>query len=218
MEELLAEVPRKWEKLGDAVLLPRGSFAHGAYALPSVALALWPTVARALHAELVAKQDEIKQNGMRQSQVRLLWGREDGWVEHWEGGVVYGLDITRVMFSSGNVTEKARMGSLECKGEVVVDWYAGIGYYTIPLLVKAQAQHVFACEWNPDSVKALNFNLQVRGGARRLARARVCASYPSSRAEVCLRLSDPSLFEPGSLRESPNCEPLQCTSENVSYN
>jgi tRNA G37 N-methylase Trm5 len=27
-----------------------------------------------------------------------------------EGGVLYGLDVTKCMFSSGNVTEKARMG------------------------------------------------------------------------------------------------------------
>lgn len=31
------------------------------------------------------------------------------------------------MFSSGNGTEKARMGKVARKGEVVVDLYAGIG-------------------------------------------------------------------------------------------
>lgn len=33
----------------------------------------------------------------------------------------------RVMFSSGNGTEKARMGKTARRGEVVVDLYAGIG-------------------------------------------------------------------------------------------
>ena len=58
-------------------------------------------------------------------------------MEHKENGIFYCLDITRCMFSSGNVTEKARMGRLQCTGETVVDLFAGIGYYTLPLLVHA---------------------------------------------------------------------------------
>ena len=41
------------------------------------------------------------------------------------------------MFSSGNTTERQRMGRLQCAGETVVDLYAGIGYYTLPFLCKA---------------------------------------------------------------------------------
>lgn len=67
----------------------------------------------------------------------MLLRGSDGWVRHLEGGVVYSLDITCCMFSSGNVTERTRMGRLHCKGETVVDLFAGIGYYTLPLLVHA---------------------------------------------------------------------------------
>lgn len=41
----------------------------------------------------------------------------------------------------------------------MVDLYAGVGYYTLPLLVHAHAKHIHACEWNPDSVAALRHNL-----------------------------------------------------------
>lgn len=44
-------------------------------------------------------------------------------------------------------------------GEVVVDLYAGIGYFTLPFLVHAGAAHVYACEWNPAAVEALKRNL-----------------------------------------------------------
>lgn len=74
--------------------------------------------------------------GTRDSKAVLLKGK-DGWVEHRENGILYCLDVTRCMFSSGNVTEKARMGRLACCGETVVDLFAGIGYYTLPLLVHA---------------------------------------------------------------------------------
>ena len=50
-------------------------------------------------------------------------------------------------------------------GEVIVDLYAGIGYYTIPFLVHGGASCVHACEWNPNSTTALKANL-VRAGVR----------------------------------------------------
>jgi tRNA wybutosine-synthesizing protein 3 len=62
---------------------------------------------------------------------------DNGWVRHREAGVTYVLDVTRCMFSSGNTSERARMGRLNCSGETIVDLFAGIGYFTIPLLARA---------------------------------------------------------------------------------
>lgn len=68
------------------------------------------------------------------------------------------------MFSRGNVTEKKRFGaSLVQRGERVLDLYAGIGYYTLPALLLGNAQHVYACEWNPDALLALRYNLTQNG-------------------------------------------------------
>ena len=36
---------------------------------------------------------------------------------------------------------------------------SGIGYWVLPFLVHARAEHVIACEWNPASVSALRHNL-----------------------------------------------------------
>lgn len=80
--------------------------------------------------------------GTRDSQAVLLLG-EDSWVTHRENGIVYCLDVCRCMFSSGNVTEKARMGRLQCAGESVLDMFAGIGYYTLPILLHAGACQTF---------------------------------------------------------------------------
>lgn len=65
------------------------------------------------------------------------------------------------MFSFGNITEKLRIASFNCRDETVVDLYAGIGYFTLPYLLHAGAAHVHACEWNPDAVEALKRNLQL---------------------------------------------------------
>ena len=65
------------------------------------------------------------------------------------------------MFSRGNITEKLRIASWDCSSEVVVDLYAGIGYFTLPYLLKAKARHLHACEWNSAAVAALRKNLQL---------------------------------------------------------
>ena len=65
------------------------------------------------------------------------------------------LDVTKVMFSSGNVSERHRIGDIDMTGEVVVDAFSGIGYYTLPMLVRSNAEHVYACELNPNSIVAL---------------------------------------------------------------
>ena len=94
---------------------------------------------------------------MRSAQVELLYG-ENGWVEVKDNGLVYGFDATKVMYSSGNVTERHRMATLQAEGDIVIDAYAGIGYYTMQLLVHANVGHVHACEINPNSIHALEWS------------------------------------------------------------
>lgn len=93
-----------------------------------------------------------------------------GWITVKENGISYSFDITRVMFCSGNVTERTRMASPPIRdidtesSEVIVDLYAGIGYYTIPFLrYHTRTTHVHCCEWNKDSLVALRFNLEANG-------------------------------------------------------
>lgn len=65
-------------------------------------------------------------DGLRTPRVTLLLG-QDGWVEHVDNGIRYTFDVTKCMFSPGNITEKLRVASLPCSGEVLVDLYAGNG-------------------------------------------------------------------------------------------
>ena len=63
------------------------------------------------------------------------------------------------MFSPGNISEKIRISNFNCRDEVVVDLYAGIGYFVLPYLIHAKAKLVHACEWNPHAVEALEKSL-----------------------------------------------------------
>ena len=151
-QELLGvELPRRWEILEDLVLLPEESLLDGDSDT-------WMGVCRALKVRRVARQAEVDPGPMRQSRAELLHGSH-GWVNHLENGVRYVFDATRVMFSSGNITERRRMGEIDAAGDVIVDLFAGIGYYTIPLLARAGASVVQACEMNPDSIEGLTKGL-----------------------------------------------------------
>lgn len=129
---------------------------------------VWEVVAGALQCEKLGVQAAVAANGFRESRVELRWPPgADGLVQHRENGLVYEFDAARCMFSSGNVTEKARVATFRCQGETVVDLYAGIGYYTLPYLAHAGARHLFACEWNPVACAALRRNLELNGVAGR---------------------------------------------------
>ncbi|XP_025938521.1 tRNA wybutosine-synthesizing protein 2 homolog [Apteryx rowi] len=159
-EELERDVPRSWQRHGDLVLLSEDNF--GAALWEKLGPALWETVASALGARRVAKRGRVSPGGMRSPSVTLLLG-QDGWVEHVDNGIRYTFDVTKCMFSPGNITEKLRVASLPCSGEVLVDLYAGIGYFTLPYLVHAAAAFAHACEWNRHAVEALQRNLVLNG-------------------------------------------------------
>jgi len=157
-KELLKSVPTKWEKHGDLLLLPTGSFS-GWNNLAGEKL--WGLVANSLGGKRLGIKGEIS-GSERRPDVELLLG-EEGWVTHKEHGIEYSFDVTKSMFSAGNLPERGRLGDLDCSGETILDLYAGIGYYTLPLLVRAGAAHVHACEWSEDAVFALNHNLVANG-------------------------------------------------------
>ena len=163
-EHLAQETPTRWEKLGDLVLIPAHAFAAADF--KSFENELYVMVARVLGAARIARQAPVSQGPKRESRAVMLFPEgADGWVETKELGVTYGLDVTKVMFSSGNGTEKNRMGSVQAQGETIVDLFAGIGYYTLQLLKHAGAAKVYACEWNPNSCAALRHNLSVNNVA-----------------------------------------------------
>ncbi|RLM85219.1 tRNA wybutosine-synthesizing protein 2/3/4 isoform X2 [Panicum miliaceum] len=155
--QLLEQLPARWETLGDIIILPKTCFKDPLW--ESVSEELWPLIAKSLGAQRLARQGKIMPNGTRDSTLELLLG-DNGWVTHHENGIRYSLDATKCMFSSGNRSEKLRMGQLNCRDEVVVDLFAGIGYFVLPFLVKANAKFVYACEWNPHALEALRRNVR----------------------------------------------------------
>ncbi|KAM1108590.1 hypothetical protein ACFX2B_005165 [Malus domestica] len=155
--ELLEELPARWERLGDIVVLPATSFKNPIW--DSLGMELWHVISKSLNAHCLARQGRVASTATRDSTLEILVG-DNGWVEHRENGILYSFDATKCMFSWGNLSEKLRMASMNCRNEIVVDLFAGIGYFVLPFLVRANAKLVYACEWNPHAVEALRRNVQ----------------------------------------------------------
>ncbi|XP_006818664.1 tRNA wybutosine-synthesizing protein 2 homolog [Saccoglossus kowalevskii] len=170
------DIPRHWEKHNDLVLFPDCVFTHRLW--KDLENDLWRVVADATGVSRVAKKSRITSDGYRTPMVYLLLGN-NGWVEHTDNGIRYTYDVTKCMFSIGNITEKLRIAKMCCQGETIVDLYTGIGYFTLPYLVHAGASLVHACEWNLNAVEALRKSLVLNGVQDK------CIIHIGNNREVC---------------------------------
>lgn len=163
-EKLQSDLPRRWERFDNVALLPLHSFTSDLWS-EIISETWWAKVAEALEVERLFRKGEIK-GERRESTAELLYG--DGVdVERIEHGVRFVYRITECMFSQGNLNERARMGRIDVEGERILDLYAGIGYYTLPLLVGSKTTEVTATEWNPNAIRDLRKGLRKNGVANR---------------------------------------------------
>eukprot|EP01127_Copromyxa_protea_P002152 TRINITY_DN12042_c0_g1_i1.p1 TRINITY_DN12042_c0_g1~~TRINITY_DN12042_c0_g1_i1.p1 ORF type:complete len:385 (+),score=63.48 TRINITY_DN12042_c0_g1_i1:1-1155(+) len=82
---------------------------------------------------------------------------------HVENSVKYKFDVQRVMYSPGNGTERIRIARLPLSttGEIVVDMFCGLGYFSLPLAKfhPENVQKLIAIEKNPTSFHYLQQNV-----------------------------------------------------------
>ena len=146
-------LPRRWEKLGDSVLLK----------IPTQLYEYKNSVGRiyaeALNVKAVYHYGEIV-GKKRLPTAELVYGN-GGDVIHVENGVKFLLNPSRVMFSSGNLKERMRMAKIARSDDVVVDMFAGIGYFSIPIAFRAE--RIYAIEFNRTAYEYLCKNIEING-------------------------------------------------------
>eukprot|EP00913_Durusdinium_trenchii_P022542 g21174.t1 len=143
--------------------------------------ALWQTGALSLtRAERLGSKamdpdggQEIRvDDEVRGGNVQVLAGSGSPWVVvPGPRGVRYSFDITKCMFSEGNAAEKERVAAWPVQGETILDMsvtrhlgVAGhLGVSETGVASRTQAEHVFACEWNPHALEGLREGLRLLG-------------------------------------------------------
>jgi tRNA wybutosine-synthesizing protein 2 len=149
-------LPRKWEKIGDILIM---RFPEE---IAQFKIQVAKTYAEVLEAKTVCEDLGGISGVYRVPSLKVILGTDTETI-HYENGIHYMMDVERVMFSSGNVDERQRMSNIDCSGETVVDMFAGIGYFTLPLVVHGNPRKVIACEINPDAQHYLEKNLKLNG-------------------------------------------------------
>ncbi|MDR0913308.1 MAG: hypothetical protein LBM96_12045, partial [Methanobrevibacter sp.] len=91
---------------------------------------------------------------------KILYGNETETI-HKENGCYFKLDLKKVMWSKGNVNERLRIAKLVNDNEIILDMFAGIGYFSIPIAVHSNPKTIYSIEINPDSYYYLNKNIEL---------------------------------------------------------
>ena len=96
----------------------------------------------------------------REPKLKKLAG--DGTVTiHKEHGCLFKIDVEKIMWSKGNHRERIRLIDQVKRGEVIVDMFAGIGYFSIPLAKHTKAKKIYAVELNPVAFSYLLDNIKL---------------------------------------------------------
>ena len=140
---VIGDLPKKWEKIGDILILR----------IPE-SLSEYQECVAAVYADVLNCRSVLNEYGIilgvcRTPQMTLVYGDANTETVHIENSVRFRLDPQRIMFSSGNIGERKRMAMIAKGGEQVVDLFAGIGYFTIPMAVFSKPKRIIACEINP---------------------------------------------------------------------
>jgi tRNA wybutosine-synthesizing protein 2 len=151
--DLISNIPSKWEKTGDVLTIK----------LPT-RLKMYEKEIGKIYADVLncktVLNDKFGITGLyRKPNVELIYGSKNTETIHKENGIKFKLDPQRIMFSSGNMDERIRMANISNKSEIIVDLFAGIGYFTIPIAVYSKSKKIYACEINTLSYSYLCKNI-----------------------------------------------------------
>jgi len=151
-EAEIAGAPSSWATVGDVVLVRFGEYPRR------------EAVGEAL-LDLQGAETVLDRRGIdgehREPDVEVVAGSGETETVHTEHGTKYALDLATVMFSPGNKRERVRVGEAVAAGERVLDMFAGIGYFTLPM-ARAGAE-VTAIERNPAAFAYLIENAPLNG-------------------------------------------------------
>jgi tRNA wybutosine-synthesizing protein 2 len=107
----------------------------------------------------IVKLGRIK-GSKREPEVNIILGEGTETI-HKENHCLFKLDVSQIMWSKGNTTERQRISNIAEEGETVVDLFAGIGYFSIPLAFHSPVERIYSVEINPIAYNYLCQNIEL---------------------------------------------------------
>jgi tRNA wybutosine-synthesizing protein 2 len=150
----LSLLPSGFQKIGDIILVsldPR---------LEPHSNKIGDAVLKGMKAKTVCSKAGAITGELRKPSIKTIAGNGTETV-HTENGCKYMLDVTKVMFAKGNVRERARLAKIVGPKEDIIDMFAGIGYFSIPIAKACPGCRITAMDVNPDSIHYLKENCRL---------------------------------------------------------
>jgi tRNA (guanine37-N1)-methyltransferase len=152
----LAAVPRAIDFIGDIAIIE----------IPTELLDYKQVIGEALLKAYKQTSTVLAKSGAVEGVYRIrnfevIAGPEKTATVHREYGCVYHVDVAKAYFSPRLSSEHNRVASQVKAGETVVDLFAGVGPFVIPIAKNQKDARVYAVDVNPDAVALLKKNVAV---------------------------------------------------------
>jgi tRNA wybutosine-synthesizing protein 2 len=97
----------------------------------------------------------------REPQIEIIAGEKNTETTVKENNCLYKFDVTKLMFAKGNINERVRIANSVKPGEIIVDMFAGIGYFSVPMGKLSKFKKIYSIELNPNAFFYLNENIKL---------------------------------------------------------
>jgi len=152
-KEELKLLPKGWQILGDIIIISIPSQLEiRKHEIGEALLQFYPRCKTVLRLRRIS-------GPYREPDVEIIAGNGTETI-HKENRCRFKLDASKIMFSPGNLDERKRMSKLG-KDEIIVDMFAGIGYFSIPMAVHSRPERIIAIEVNPLAYRYLCENVKL---------------------------------------------------------
>jgi len=156
-DEELSVLPRGFQTIGNvAIIKLKPLLLEKKILIAEKYLDLLPSI-----KSIYLNSGRVKGQFRTPEKIEFLVGEENSIVEHKEHGVIYKFNFTKIMFSMGNLSERKFLATLVKEGEAIVDMFAGIGYFSLPIAKHSKPKKIFSIELNPESFKYLTENIKL---------------------------------------------------------
>ena len=156
--ELHHNLPRKWKKIGDIVILDLSKIENEKEKIAEI-------YAQVLNVKTIIQKNKISGELRKPEDTEILYGKETV-TEISEYGIKYKLDLAEIMWSPGNTGWRSALSGPEKvsefytfdKPKTIIDYFAGIGYFSIQMAKGYPEAEIIAIDKNPKSIEYLTLN------------------------------------------------------------
>ena len=155
-KEELNRLPKGFQRIGDIIIISLTEFSDKRKSeIGEAIIKIFPYI------KTVCSKEGPITGEFREPQVKVISGSENTVVTHIESGIKYKFDVAKIMFAKGNIVERVRIPKQVKDNEIIVDMFAGIGYFSLPIGKLSNPKKVHSIELNPVSFKFLSENIKL---------------------------------------------------------